>query len=298
MVGKKYLFQARGQNFAVGPRTWIMGVLNVTPDSFFDGGNYEDKNKAVDRALELEAQSADMIDIGGESTRPGSEPVPADVELGRIIPVIEALRKRTSCLISVDTVKARVAEAALEAGADIINDISSARHDIRMLELAHRFKAGLIMMHMKGEPKNMQDKPSYDNVLAEVKVFLKERLDYALAFGIPKERIIIDPGIGFGKRLEDNLRIINNLTTFQDLGRPVLVGTSRKSFIGKILDLPPEERLEGTIASAVLSIVRGAAILRVHDVKAVKRAVVVAEAILNEAQDASSFVGNTSRYVH
>jgi dihydropteroate synthase len=154
------------------------------------------------------------------------------------------------------------------------------------------------MMHMKGEPKNMQDKPSYDNVLAEVKVFLKERLDYALAFGIPKERIIIDPGIGFGKRLEDNLRIINNLTTFKDLGRPILVGPSRKSFIGKILDLPPEERLEGTIASAVLSMVRGAAILRVHDVKAVKRAVVVAEAILNEAQDASSFVGNTSRYVH
>lgn len=275
-----------------------MGVLNVTPDSFFDGGHFEDKNKAVDHALELEADGADMIDVGGESTRPGADPVPADVEMGRVIPVIEALRKRLSGLISVDTTKARVAEAALEAGVDIINDISAARHDIRMFELAHRFKAGLIMMHMKGEPRNMQDKPSYDNVLAEVKVFLKERLDLAVAYGIPKERIIIDPGIGFGKRLEDNLRLINNLTTFRELGRPILVGPSRKSFIGKILDLPTEERLEGTIASAVLCMVRGAAILRVHDVKAVKRAALVAEAILNEARDASSFVGNTSRYVH
>lgn len=275
-----------------------MGVLNVTPDSFFDGGHFEDKNKAVDHALELEADGADMIDVGGESTRPGADPVPADVERGRVIPVIEALRKRLSGLISVDTTKARVAEAALEAGADIINDISAARHDIRMFELAHRFKAGLIMMHMKGEPRNMQDKPSYDNVLAEVKVFLKERMDMAVAYGIPKERIIIDPGIGFGKRLEDNLRLINNLTTFRELGRPILVGPSRKSFIGKILDLPTEDRLEGTIASAVLCMVRGAAILRVHDVKAVKRAVLVAEAILNEARDASSFVGNTSRYVH
>jgi len=275
-----------------------MGVLNVTPDSFFDGGHFEDKNKAVDHALELVADGADMIDVGGESTRPGADPVPADVERGRVIPVIEALRKRLSGLISVDTTKARVAEAALEAGADIINDISAARHDIRMFELAHRFKAGLIMMHMKGEPRNMQDKPSYDNVLAEVKVFLKERMDMAVAYGIPKERIIIDPGIGFGKRLEDNLRLINNLTTFRELGRPILVGPSRKSFIGKILDLPTEDRLEGTIASAVLCMVRGAAILRVHDVKAVKRAVLVAEAILNEARDASSFVGNTSRYVH
>ncbi len=297
-MGKKYLFQARGQNHILGARTWIMGVLNVTPDSFFDGGHFEDKNKAVDHALKLEADGAEMIDVGGESTRPGSDPVPVEVEMNRVIPVIEAMRKRTSCLISVDTTKARVAEAALEAGADIINDISSARHDIRMFELAHRFKAGLILMHMKGEPGNMQDKPSYENVLAEVKVFLKERLDMAVAYGIPKERIIIDPGLGFGKRLEDNLRLINNLTTFRELNRPVLVGPSRKSFIGKILDLPPEERLEGTIASAVLCLVRGAAILRVHDVKAVKRAVLVAEAILNEARDASSFVGNTSRYVH
>ncbi len=297
-MGKKYLFQARGQNHILGARTWIMGVLNVTPDSFFDGGHFEDKNKAVDHALKLEADGAEMIDVGGESTRPGSDPVPVEIEMNRVIPVIEAIRKRTSCLISVDTTKARVAEAALEAGADIINDISSARHDIRMFELAHRFKAGLILMHMKGEPGNMQDKPSYENVLAEVKVFLKERLDMAVAYGIPKERIIIDPGLGFGKRLEDNLRLINNLTTFRELNRPVLVGPSRKSFIGKILDLPPEERLEGTIASAVLCLVRGAAILRVHDVKAVKRAVLVAEAILNEARDASSFVGNTSRYVH
>ena len=297
-MGKKYLFQARGQNHILGARTWIMGVLNVTPDSFFDGGHFDDKNKAVDHALKLEADGAEMIDVGGESTRPGSAPVPVEVEMNRVIPVIEAMRKRTSCLISVDTTKARVAEAALEAGADIINDISSARHDIRMFELAHRFKAGLILMHMKGEPRNMQDKPSYENVLAEVKVFLKERLDMAVAYGIPKERIIIDPGLGFGKRVEDNLRLINNLTTFRELNRPVLVGPSRKSFIGKILDLPPEERLEGTIASAVLCLVRGAAILRVHDVKAVKRAVLVAEAILNEARDASSFVGNTSRYVH
>jgi dihydropteroate synthase len=242
----------------------------------------------VERGIELEAEGADIIDVGGESTKPGSEPIAAEEELKRIIPVISALRKRTSSLISVDTTKSEVAQAALDEGADIINDISSFRFDSKMLPLAAQKQVPVVLMHMKGIPKTMQDNPRYEDVVLEVKAFFKEKIQAAQEHGIKKEKIIIDPGLGFGKGLKDNLVLINRLQTFEELGCPLLVGVSRKSFIGKILNLPAAERLEGTIASALLSIINGAHILRVHDVAAVKRAVLVAEAIINEDQTIDS----------
>jgi len=260
-----------------------MGVLNVTPDSFSDGGLYFDKDKAVEKGFELAADGADIIDVGGESTRPGTDPVPAQEELRRVIPVISALREKTDVLISVDTTKSEVAEAAVEAGADIINDISAFRFDSRMPLLAAQKGVSVILMHMKGTPKTMQVNPSYVDLLAEIKSFLQEKIGAAQAYGINKEKIIIDPGIGFGKSPEDNLILINNLSFLEELERPILVGTSRKSFLGSILNLPPQERSEGSIASAILSIIRGAHILRVHDVQSIKRATLVVESILNES---------------
>ncbi len=259
-----------------------MGVINVTPDSFSDGGIYFKPEKAVERGLELASEGADIIDIGGESTRPGADPIPKEEEINRVIPVISGLRRRTKILISVDTTKAEVAKAAIEAGADIVNDISAFRFDPEMISLVAQKNIPVVLMHMKGTPQTMQINPHYDDVLKEVKAFLKDRIEEAGSHGIKEEKIIIDPGIGFGKRLEDNLALINNITVFEDLERPILVGVSRKSFIGKILNLPPEKRLEGTIASAILSIIRGAHILRVHDVEGIKRAMIVAEAIMNE----------------
>ncbi|MGB2843730.1 MAG: dihydropteroate synthase [Candidatus Aminicenantaceae bacterium] len=285
---KKHILQVNSKNYTLGQRTWIMGVINVTPDSFSDEGLYLDREKAVERGLELAEEGSDIIDIGGESTRPGSEPIPLDEELRRVIPVISELRKRIDTLISIDTTKSKVANAALDAGADIINDISSFQSDPNMFPLAAQKGAPIILMHIKGIPKTMQANPYYENVLVEVKSFLEERFTTAIASGIKKEKIIIDPGIGFGKRLQDNLALINNLQILEDLDRPILIGVSRKSFIGKILNTSPQERLEGTIASAVLSIVHGANILRVHDVASVKRAVLVAEAILNEDQSVGS----------
>jgi dihydropteroate synthase len=259
-----------------------MGVINVTPDSFSDPGSNHDKDRAVQRGLELEKQGADILDIGGESTRPGSDPVTAEEELKRVIPVISELRKRTDILISVDTTKAKVAEEALAAGADIVNDISAFRFDDGMPLLVSDTGASVVLMHMKGVPKTMQNNPFYEDLYQEIGCFLKERITKATAYGIKREKIIVDPGIGFGKSLEHNLAIINNLDFLKELDRPILLGISRKSFIGKILNLPPQNRIEGTIASAVLSVLRGAHILRVHDVEQVKRAITVAEAIIEE----------------
>ncbi|MBN1273423.1 MAG: dihydropteroate synthase [Candidatus Aminicenantes bacterium] len=258
-----------------------MGVLNVTPDSFSDGGIYFERKKAVSRGLDMAAAGADIIDIGGESTRPGSDPVSPEAEKERVIPVISELRRQTEVLISIDTTKSQVAQAALDAGADMINDISAFRFDPEMAGLAAQKKVPVVLMHMKGVPKTMQKAPTYKDVVNEVEGFLAERVEFATAHGIERNKIIIDPGIGFGKRLEDNLELLYNLDCLKKLNRPILVGASRKSFIGTILDLPPKERLEGTIASAVLCIARGAHILRVHDVIAVRRAALVADAIIN-----------------
>lgn len=260
-----------------------MGILNVTPDSFSDGGLYYDKEKALERAFELVREGADIVDIGGESTRPGSDPIPLEEELHRTIPVISALKKDTGVLISIDTTKSEVAEAAFEAGAHIINDISAGTFDPQILAVASRTGMGLVLMHIKGRPKTMQINPFYEDVLQEVKSYLKEKSDAAQNSGVKKESIVLDPGIGFGKRQKDNLILINNLHFFEDLGFPLLIGVSRKSFIGNILNLPPQERIEGSIAAAIISIQRGAHILRVHDVQATKRAIMVAEAILEES---------------
>ncbi|MFQ6070113.1 MAG: dihydropteroate synthase [Candidatus Aminicenantales bacterium] len=294
---KDYTIQVRGRNYHLGGRTWIMGVLNVTPDSFSDGGFYLEKEKAVKRGLELASEGADIIDVGGESTRPGSEPVSAEEEARRVLPVISALREKTEALISVDTTKSEVAEAALEMGADIINDISAFRFDSRMAALAAEKNVPVILMHMKGTPRTMQHNPTYSDLLQEVKSFLGQRIDYALSSGIKKEKIIIDPGIGFGKKHEHNLTLINCLSFLNELERPILVGPSRKSFIGKILHLPPQERTEGTIASAIITIIRGAHIIRVHDVSAVKKAVLVADAILGENNSTRDEMKKKESYV-
>lgn len=281
------VLETRGKRFLLGSRTWLMGVVNVTPDSFSDGGLFLDRERAVRRGLELAADGADIIDVGGESTRPGSLPVPEEEELDRVIPVITELRPRTEALISVDTSKAAVAAAAVEAGADIINDVSALRADPNMAGVVAASGAGLVIMHMKGTPRTMQLNPEYKDVLAEVRDFLEVRISAAEAAGIPRERIIVDPGIGFGKNLEHNLDLIARQDRLREVGRPLLMGISRKSFLGRILGLPPEERLEGTIAVSVLCVLKGADILRVHDVKQVARAVKVAEAVLEVGRGAT-----------
>jgi dihydropteroate synthase len=285
------LLDIRGRHFDLGPRTWLMGVVNVTPDSFSDGGLYLETDKAVARGLELAFEGADIIDVGGESTRPGSRPTPEDEELERVVPVVRALRKKTEALLSVDTTKAAVARAALDAGADIVNDTSALRADPAMTALVARSGAGLILMHMQGTPLTMQEAPRYDDLIGEIGAFLAERMRAAVAAGIPAERLIVDPGIGFGKTYEHNLELLRRQEVFQALGRPVLVGVSRKAFLGVILDLPPTRRLEGTIAAAVLAVERGAHILRVHDVGPVARAVRTAEAILGDGNGNGAAAG-------
>lgn len=263
----------------LGKRTLIMGVLNVTPDSFSDGGLYFSKEKAVARGVEMIEQGADLIDVGGESTRPGSERVSGQEELKRVLPVVEELSKVT-VPISIDSYKASVAEKCLRAGAQIINDVSALRMDARMIEVASEFSCPVVLMHMKGEPKTMQANPVYEkDVVREVKEFLQERTNFAVANGVDANNILVDPGIGFGKTLEHNLELLRNLGELKQLGKPLLVGTSRKSFIGKITGLPESQRLEGTIASVVYAIAQGADIVRVHDVHECKRAVQVADAI-------------------
>jgi len=253
-------------------RVLIMGILNVTPDSFSDGGRFLSPDAAVERALAMEKEGADIIDVGGESARPGADPVPVKEELRRVLPVLERLRGKLRIPISIDTTKAEVAEAALRAGASIVNDISALRFDPAMASLVAKFGAGLVLMHMLGTPKTMQQAPHYEDVVTEVRDFLAERAQYAQSQGIPREAIAVDPGIGFGKTVEHNLELLRRLPELVELGFPVLVGPSRKSFIGAILGLGVEERLEGTLAACAVAVVRGADILRVHDVKEVRRA--------------------------
>jgi len=253
-------------------RVLIMGILNVTPDSFSDGGRFLSPDAAVKRALIMEKEGADIIDVGGESSRPGAEPVPVEEELRRVIPVLERLRGKLRIPISIDTTKAEVAEAALRAGASIVNDISALRFDPAMASVVAEFGAGLVLMHMLGTPKTMQQDPHYEDVVREVREFLAERALYAQSQGIPREAIAVDPGIGFGKTVEHNLELLRRLPELVELGFPVLVGPSRKSFIGAILGLGVEERLEGTLAACAVAVVRGADILRVHDVREVRRA--------------------------
>jgi dihydropteroate synthase len=257
----------------------LMGVVNVTPDSFSDGGLYLDPEAAVAHGRELVAAGAEILDVGGESTRPGADPVDAEEERRRVVPVIRGLSDG-DCAVSVDTSKAAVAAAALDAGATIVNDVTALRGDPEMAAVCAGRGATVVLMHMLGDPRTMQDDPRYDDVLAEVKAFLAERLEAAVAAGIDAERIWLDPGIGFGKTAAHNMELLRRLGELRDLGRPLVIGTSRKSFIGRVDGSAAGERLGGTIASSVLAAVEGAEVLRVHDVAEVRQALAVTAAVL------------------
>ena len=265
-------------------RVLVMGVLNVTPDSFYDGGRYGRSEDAIQHGLRMAKEGADIIDIGGESSRPGAQSISPTEELDRVVPVVEGIRRRSDVLLSVDTTKAPVAAEAIARGASMVNDISALRFDPKMAEVIGGSRAFVILMHMLGTPKTMQIAPSYTDVVAEIKAFLAERIEVAVNLGIERDRIIIDPGIGFGKRLEHNLALLKGLSSFATLDAPILVGLSRKSFLGKLLDLPPEERLEGTIAANAIAIINGADIIRVHDVKEGRRTADVAYRLRNDGR--------------
>lgn len=264
-------------------RSYIMGILNVTPDSFSDGGLYYNEKKAIEHGLRLVQEGADIIDIGGESTRPGSDPVSVEEELRRTIPVIKVLSREINIPISIDTYKAEVARRALEAGATMVNDISGLRFDPDMPKVVAEYDVPVVIMHIKGRPKDMQLNPSYEALIPEIMDYLRISMRLAIKFGVREDRIIIDPGIGFGKTFEHNLEILNNLKEFTLLEKPVAIGVSRKAFIGKILgDLPPMERLEGTAASVAIAIYNGANIVRVHDVKEIVKVARVVDSIMRE----------------
>lgn len=256
-----------------------MGVLNVTPDSFSDGGLFLDPSRAIEHGLKMAEEGADLIDIGGESTRPGSKPLSAEEELRRVIPVIESLSKRLDIPISIDTYKSKVAQAAIDAGAEMINDISGLHFDPELARVASKEDVPIILMHIRGTPETMQRDVHYESLFSEILRYLREGIERAEASGVDPEKIIIDPGIGFGKTLEHNLLLIKNLSEFRILGKPILLGTSRKSFIGKILNAEPQDRLEGTLASTVVGILHGAHIVRCHDVAQARKAIAVADAI-------------------
>jgi dihydropteroate synthase len=257
----------------------VMGIVNVTPDSFSDGGQYLDVAAAIDHGLELEADGASILDIGGESTRPGAEPVSESEELRRVVPVIDGLRARgAEARISVDTSKAPVAQAAIEAGATIVNDVTALRGDPAMVDLVAEHDVECCLMHMLGEPRTMQQNPHYDEVVADVKGFLEARMSFAVAHGVAEERILLDPGIGFGKTDVHNLELLGRLNELTELGRPIVIGTSRKSFLGRLTGRPVQDRLAATIATNVIAYERGARIFRVHDVAPVRDALLITAA--------------------
>lgn len=269
----------RGKTLTLGDHTHVMGILNVTPDSFSDGGYYLDVQRAVTHAKRMVEEGATLIDIGGESSRPGASPVSLDEELARVLPVIRAIVESVDVLISVDTYKAEVARQALAAGAHLVNDITALCADTAMASIVAKMNAGLILMHMKGTPRTMQKAPQYDDVVSEVQASLQESIRTAEEQGVDPERIIIDPGIGFGKTTAHNLELLKRLAEFQTLNKPLLIGTSRKSFIGNVLGLPISERLEGTAATVCWAIAHGADIVRVHDVKVNVRAARMTDAL-------------------
>lgn len=274
-----YTIRCRKKTFKLGKQTLLMGVLNVTPDSFSDGGLYFNKDRAIAHGLRMVEEGADLIDIGGESTRPGSKPLGSEEELRRVIPVIEFLSKEVDVPISIDTYKSAVAQKAVEAGAEMINDISGLHFDPDLPRVAVKEDVPLILMHIRGTPETMQKDVRYGSLFSEIIQYLKGSIQRAENAGLDPEQIIIDPGIGFGKNLEDNLAIIKNLQEFRVLGKPILLGTSRKSFIGKILNTVVTERLEGTLSSIAIGVLNGAQIIRSHDVLQAKRAIAVADAI-------------------
>ena len=274
------IWQLRDRTLTPGSPPLLLGIVNVTPDSFSDGGQFLDADAAVAHALQLVEQGADLLDIGGESTRPGAQPVGLDEELARVIPVVRRLAVLTPTPLSVDTYKAEVARQALEAGAHVINDITALGGDPGMAELVRSYRAGVILMHMQGTPATMQAAPHYGDVAAEVADFLEARLQACIDLGIAASQVVLDPGIGFGKMREHNLRLLARLEVLQRLGRPVCLGVSRKGFLGKMLNRPLQQRLASSLAAACYALVRGSAqIVRVHDVAETRDAIVVLENI-------------------
>ena len=273
------LLKWSGYSLELDSRTFVMGVLNVTPDSFYDGGQYHKLDDAVAQGLRMAEAGADIIDVGGESTRPFSNLLSIDEELKRVIPVIEALSKEVALPISIDTYKSEVAKRALEAGAAMVNDISAMRFDPSIGNVVAATGVPIVLMHMKGEPKNMQINPTYDDLLGEIVDFLRRAAEKAVSMGIKRDLIIIDPGIGFGKSFDDNLMILRELQRFSSLGYPILAGTSNKSFIGHVLGLPVESRDTGTTATIAAAVMNGAHIIRAHNVRAAKETVTIIDAI-------------------
>jgi dihydropteroate synthase len=278
---KKFRLRLPSRVLVLGERTLLMGVVNVTPDSFSDGGLYFEPERAAERALEMERAGADILDIGGESTRPGSEGISAEEELGRILPVLDRLRGRLKIPISIDTQKAAVAERAIAAGAEMINDVTALRTDRELAKVARRHRLPLILMHMRGVPRTMQKRPFARNVVRDVVSGLRAAVARARQAGVAKSQILLDPGIGFGKSYQQNCELLARLPELAPLGCPLVVGTSRKSFIGYLLgDAPPAERLWGTAATVALSILAGAHIVRVHDVAEMAQVARVTDAVL------------------
>ncbi len=275
----RYSIRCRKKTYTLGKRTLLMGVLNVTPDSFSDGGLFFDQEKAIAHGLRMMEEGADFIDIGGESTRPGSKPLGLEEELRRVIPVIESLAKEGEVPISIDTYKSAVAERAIAAGAEIINDISGLHFDPLLGKVAAKEGVPIVLMHIRGTPETMQKDVHYDSLFSEILQYLKESIRRAESAGVDPQQIIVDPGIGFGKNLEDNLLIIKHMQEFRVLGKPLLLGTSRKTFIGKILNAEVNGRLEGTLSSIAICAMNGAHIIRCHDVLQARKAVAVADAI-------------------
>lgn len=266
-IRRVYNWMCCDRTVVLGEHTLVMGILNVTPDSFSDGGNYSDPAAAVERALEMTEQGADIIDIGGESTRPGATPVSEPEEIRRTVPVIKRIRAQSDVLISIDTMKAETARQAVEAGANIINDVSALKADTKMVDVAAETQAGVVLMHMKNSPQTMQNNPEYENVVQEVSSYLRTQLDFAVQHGVQRDRLVIDPGLGFGKTIEHNLKLLRRLSQLADCGSPVLAGASRKSFIGHLTGRKNlEERLAGSLGVAAWAVLHGAHILRVHDV--------------------------------
>jgi len=275
----RYSVRCRKRTLMLGRRTLLMGVLNVTPDSFSDGGLFFDKEKAISHGLRMVEEGADIIDVGGESTRPGAKPLELEEELRRVIPVIESLAKEVDVPLSIDTYKSGVAKRAIEAGAEIINDISGLHFDPNIAQVAAKENTPLILMHIRGIPETMQKNVHYDSLFSEILRYLRDSIRRAESAGLDPQQVIVDPGIGFGKTMEDNLLIIKNLHEFRILGKPILLGTSRKTFIGKILKAEAGERLEGTISSIAIGVLNGAHIIRSHDVLPAKKGIAVADAI-------------------
>jgi dihydropteroate synthase len=284
MSRRAYVLRARDKQLELGSRTRVMGVVNITPDSFFDGGRFFERSKAVERCLQLVESGADIVDLGGESSRPGAEPVAVQEELDRVLPVLQEVRKQVPVLISVDTYKSTVAREALKEGADIVNDISAFRLDPEMPQVVKEWDAGVVLMHMRGTPQVMQEIPPSQDILEEVQTDLQAAVSKASEEGIPEESIVIDPGIGFGKTVEDNCRILNQLSFLETFDLPVLVGASRKSCLGTLLDIPAQERIWGSAATVAVAIMRGAHIVRLHDVEEMSQVARITDAILAESR--------------